>query len=159
MAFYHRTERARIAHIFIWVCVLITMASYHRIVRDAHGAHLCSGRPVGSQWRLTVDSRSLSWPPMSHADGRHPSAPMQPPPSRGMLYGPDRSGRMASGWDKSIDQHQPHSASGARTGMRDRRGPRPVAGARPGCSVQGDSYHGVRSEKFHSSAMSRRMYQ
>ena len=63
-----------------------------------------------------------------------------------MLYGPDRSGCMAYGRDKRIDQRQLQRAGGARAGMWDRRGPRPVTGARPGSSVQGDSYREVRSE-------------
>ena len=71
---------------------------------------------------------------------------MQPPPSRGMLYGPDRSGRMAYGQNKRIDQRQPQSTGGARAGMRGRRDPQPVARARPGSSVQGDSCRGNRSK-------------
>ena len=63
-----------------------------------------------------------------------------------MLYGPDRSGCMAYGWDKCIDQRQLQHAGGARVGMQDWRGPRPVAGARPGSLVKGNSYHGVQSE-------------
>ena len=46
--------------------------------------------------------------------------------------------------NKPIDQCQPQSAWGARTGMQDRRDPRPVARTRPGSSVQGDSCCGVR---------------
>ena len=46
------------------------------------------------------------------------SAPMQPSPSRCMLYGPDRSSRMASRQSKRIDQRQPQRAGGARVGRR-----------------------------------------
>ena len=63
-----------------------------------------------------------------------------------MLYGPDRLDRMAYGRSKHTDQRQPQRAGDARVGMRDRRGPWPVAGAQPGSSVRGDSYRGVRSE-------------
>ena len=55
------------------------MAFYHHIVRDAHGALLCSGLRAGSRRRLTIDSRSPPRPPISPADGRHPLAP---PPRR-----------------------------------------------------------------------------
>ena len=74
------------------------------------------------------------------------SASIQLPPSRGVLYGLDRSGRMACGRSGRIDQRQPQHAGGAPAGMRDWRGLRPVTGARPGSSVQGDSDRGLQSE-------------
>ena len=67
--------RARIAHLFIRVCTLITMASNHRTVWGMNSAPLCSGLRAGSQRRLTVNFRMPPRPPMSPADGRHPPAP------------------------------------------------------------------------------------
>ena len=73
------------------------------------------------------------------------------------LDGPDRSGRMAYGRSKRIDQRQPQRAGGARAGMRGRRGPWPVAGARPGVRCKAIHIAVFGARQFHSSAMSRRM--
>ena len=57
-------------------------------------------------------------PTISPANGRgHPAPPrtsasMQSPPSRGVLHGPDRSGRVACGRNKHIDQRQPQHTGG-----------------------------------------------
>jgi len=124
--------------------------NHHHTVRDAHGAYLYWGLRADLQWRLTVDIRWPAQPLISPANGRgHPTPPrtsasMQSPPSRGMLHGPDRSGHMVCRRNKRIDQRQPQSTGGARTGMLDRHDPRPVARTRPGSLLQGDSCHGVR---------------
>ena len=120
--YYHCTGSAWRTSLFRSVC-WFTSASYRRF---SHA---------------TTSNVSRGWQTSSRT-----SASMQLPLSRGMLYGLDRSGCMAFGWDKCIDLRQPQRAGGARAGMRDRCGPRPVARAWPGSSVQGDSYRGVRSE-------------
>ena len=122
---------------------------YHCTVWGTNSAPLHSGLHAGPRRRLTVDS-SLTSTATNISRGRQTSsrtsASMQLPPSRGMLYDPDRPGHMAYGRSKHIDRRQPQRAGGARADMRDRRGPRPVARARPRSWVQGDSYRGVRSE-------------
>ena len=77
---------------------------------------------------------------------RHLTINLRSPPSGRKRHGPDRLGCMAYGLNKRIDQRQPQSDAGARTGMRGRHDSRPVAGTRPWSSVQGDSYRGVRSK-------------
>ena len=50
---------------------------YLRTKRGKNSTHLHSGLRAGSQWRLTVNSRSTPQLPMSPANGRHP--PTTPP--------------------------------------------------------------------------------
>ena len=120
------------------------MITYHT-VWDVHGAHLYSRLRADLQRRLTVDLHSLPQPPISPENGRGDPVPprtsisMQSPPSRGVLHGSDRSGCMACRQNKRIGQHRSQKDEGARMGMQDQRDPRPVAGTRPGCSVQDKS--------------------
>ena len=138
--------RARMVHLFIWVCVLITMAFYHRTERGMNSTHLhsglridyngilpshCTGRAwctflFGSAHWFTTASYRRFWHATVSTNvsrGRQASsctsASMQLPPSRGMLFGPDRSGCVAYGRDKRIDRRQPQHARGAQAGMRD----------------------------------------
>ena len=126
--------------------------NHHRTVRDAQSAPLHSGLRTDLQWRLTIDLHSPPWLPVSLANGRGHSTPprtsafMQWPLSRGVLHSSDHSGCVACRRNKCIDQRQPQSTGGARTGMRDRRDPHPVAGTWPESSVQDDSCHGVQSK-------------
>ena len=84
------------AHIFVRVCALVCNVVLPSISLSTAATIVSRGRQGSS---LT-------------------SASMQPPPSRGMLYGQDRLGRMAYGWNKRIDQRQLQSAGGARAGMQ-----------------------------------------
>ena len=62
-------------HFFIRVCVLITMAFYHRTEWGTNSTHLHSDLRTVSQRRLTVSLCSPPWPQISPAEGRHPPAP------------------------------------------------------------------------------------
>ena len=124
------------------------MIIYLHTKRGKNSTHLHSGLRAGSQWRLTVNSRSTPQLPMSPANGRHPPTT---PPQRSCHQVeaccwariPQATWHM-EGTSTLIGAN--HSVLAVTASMRDRRSPRPVAGARPGSLVQGDSYCGVRSE-------------
>ena len=131
----------RMAHIFIRVCTLI----YNGVSPSAFTRHL------GQQYlpqTAEVIPHLLAPPPRC---SRHQE--------EAQMHGTDCSGRVACGWDKRIDQHQPQSTGSARTGMQNRRDPRPVAGPWPGSSVQAIHVAVFSARQLHSSAMSRWMYE
>ena len=77
---YYRTQNgARIEHIFIQVCALITMAFYHHIVRTCMAHIFVWVCALVHDGVLPSILRSPPRPPISPADGRHPPAP---PPRR-----------------------------------------------------------------------------
>ena len=74
----------RMAHIFVQVCAWV----YNGILPSLFARH-----------------RGHKYLPQTAEIFSHfTSTSMQPPPSRGMLHSPDRSGRMAYGRNKCIDQ-------------------------------------------------------
>ena len=127
----------RMAHIFIRVCTLIFNG--------------VSPHHLGNQYfpqTAEVIPHFLAPPPRcSHHQAKE------------QMHGPDRSGSVACGRNKRIDQHRPQSTRGARTGMQNGRDPRPIAGTWPGSSVQAIHVAVFSARQLHSSAMSRRMYE
>ena len=150
----------RIVHLFIPVCVLITMAYYHRTVRGTNSAPLYSGLRVGSQRHLTINLRSPPRPPMSPVDGRHPPAP---PPRCShhqaelccmawiahATWRPDEASTLIS--TNRSTPGVPERACGANTALS--QSPEHSAG------FQCKAIHiaGFGARQFHSSAMSSRM--
>ena len=94
-----------------------------------NGAPLCSSLRAGSQRRLTIDFRSPPRPPMSPADGRHPSAP----PPRCSCHQAEaccmaqiaRAAWRTDGPSALISANRSALGGIPRSGPIDRRGPRP----------------------------------